>query len=98
MFDVFMKELIPNGNGAYSVHKFVKNTEEGAKQLRDTLLACAWGDATPAEYDNFCSAVPAIAGILNGEVWVKQEAEEPAEEAGEAAPSEDSPQGEESPE
>lgn len=75
MSEVFyMKNLIPNGEGALTVHRFAKNTEEGAKVLRDTLLAAGdWQDADQADWDNFQSAVPAVASVILNEEWIKIE-------------------------
>ena len=70
----YMKNLIEDGRGAFTVHRFVKNTEEGSASLRDILLAAAdWSDATLEEWDNYNSAVPAVAGILLNEEWAKIE-------------------------
>lgn len=97
MTEFYMKNLIPNGNGAFWVVRFAKNTEQGANDLRDHLLAAGdWGDATHEEYDNFSSAVPALAGILNGEVW--QRVDEVPEPAAEGVSEEDPAGSEESPE
>lgn len=62
----YMKNLIPGGNGGFTVHRFVKNTEEGAKVLRDNLLAAGdWQDASQMEWDNFQSAAEAVGEIAS---------------------------------
>ena len=71
--NVRMKFMLPHGKGAFVVLEFKKNTPEGAKVLRDTLLAAGWADASQADLDNFNSAMEAVAGVLNNEEWVKLE-------------------------
>lgn len=62
----YMKNLIPGGEGGFYVARFVKNTEEGAKQLRDALLAAGdWQDASQDEWDNFQSAAEAVGEIAS---------------------------------
>lgn len=75
MFEFFMKNLIPNGAGAFTIHRFAVNTEEAKAQTRDALLAAGdWADATREEWDNFQSAVPALGSILNGDEWANIQA------------------------
>lgn len=60
----FMKNLVPGGKGGWTVHRFAKDSAEGAKTLRDALLAVAdWGDATRAEWDDFQAAASAVGEI-----------------------------------
>lgn len=71
----YMKNLIPGGNGGFTVHRFVKNTDEGAKALRDALLAAGdWHDASQGEWDNFQSAAEAV-GEIAGNIaeWARIE-------------------------
>jgi hypothetical protein len=64
----FMKSLLPEGEGAFLVHRFAKDTEEGAASLRDVLLAAGdWSDAEEGEFDAFISCAPAIAEVLRAE-------------------------------
>lgn len=71
----FMKNLIPGGKGGFTVHRFVRNTEEGAKALRDELLAAGdWHDASQMEWDNFQSAAEAVGEIAgNSAEWARIE-------------------------
>lgn len=73
--EFFMKNLIPGGKGGFTVHRFVKNTEEGGKALRDALLAAGdWSDASQMEWDNFQSAASAVGEIAsNSAEWARIE-------------------------
>lgn len=76
MTDVFfMKNLIPRGESGFTVHRFAKNTEEGAKVLRDALLAAGdWHDASQSEWDDFQSAAEAVGEIASNKAeWARIE-------------------------
>lgn len=86
----YMKHLIPGGEGAFYVVRFVKNTQEGADSLRDNLLAAGdWSDATMQEYDNAKSGYSAVGSILNGEEWAKVEKDSDTPAESDGAPAED---------
>lgn len=68
-----MKYLIDGGEGAWLVHRFTCETEADMKRTRDELQSEGWGEAEPAEWDNFQSAMPAIASILRNEEWIRIE-------------------------
>lgn len=62
----FMKCLVPGGKGGFTVHRFAKNTDNGAEALRDQLLAAGdWSDASQTEWDNFDSASKAVGEIAS---------------------------------
>lgn len=68
--DFFMKVLIPRGEGAFYVHRFVAETEADKENVRNELMSESWADATQAEYDNFLSAAPAVGGVILGKEYV----------------------------
>lgn len=65
-----MKVLIPNGNGAFFVMQFVKDTAEAAQALHDQLVAATWADATQDDMDSFTSAAGVVGNVLNGQEYV----------------------------
>lgn len=65
-----MKVLLPNGNGAFLVMQFVKDTAEAAQLLHDQLVAATWADATQDELDAFTAAAGVVGNVLNGQEYV----------------------------
>lgn len=50
MFDAYLKQLLVDGGGQFTVCKVSAETEEALKVKRDLYLADDWQDATEEEY------------------------------------------------
>jgi hypothetical protein len=50
MFDAYLKQLVVDGGGAFTVCRISAETEEALKVKRDVYLADDWQDATEEEY------------------------------------------------
>lgn len=60
-----MKTLLPNGSGAFYVHKFSVETEDMKDKLYHALISTgAWSDATEEDYIKFTAKVPKLAVVL----------------------------------
>lgn len=71
MIQFYMKNLIPNGKGAWTVHRFAANTEADEKRVRDALEGSGdWGVADQKDWDEWTAALDAVAGVLTGEEWI----------------------------
>lgn len=85
MFEAYMKQLIPNGNGAFSVTRIAAETQEGLDLKRGIYQSDDWQEATEEDYRNqFANRkahVDGEADIALGEEK-KEEAAPEAPEAG----------------
>lgn len=65
MEEVYLKNLIPNGDGEWTVHRFALNTVEAANALRDLLIGLGdWQEADAEDWNQWTAAVPEIASAL----------------------------------
>lgn len=64
MSEIFLKELIPNGEGEFSVHRFAYNTDEAANAARDMLLVAGWAEANAEDWNLWTAAVPGVAAAI----------------------------------
>ena len=95
MVEAYLKQLIQNGSGKFTVTRIEAEGEEDLKVKRDVYLADAWQDATKEEYDAQNAAVDPSDDNPNN-VESHPAGEEPApeptpESAPEAPASEDKP-------
>jgi|CXWL01.1.fsa_nt_gi hypothetical protein len=86
----YMKQLVVDGGGKFSVCKLQAETEEALNVKRDVYLADDWQDATEAEYhQQFAGRTAPVESAEDKALGEAPKAEEPKEEA--AAPVETSP-------
>lgn len=97
MFEAFLKQLIVDGNGAYTVCRIAAETEEGLRLKRETYLADDWQDSSKEEYEaQFANRTAPVESAedkaLGGEEAPEAPAETPeAPEQPEGTPVETSP-------